>query len=163
MLLRKKGCRKGFTLIEVLIVAVIIAALAAMIIPRFVGQVDRAKAAETLQLVGVIRRAAEQTRAMTGSYGDGFEAESSDNPDNIIDYQNWTKIGLKPFGDNGLLPAGTGDIYYYGDGTDYYQVNVWKSSGYVYYSYNVGADFWTCGGVFKNKVTGDTTTPCVLK
>lgn len=36
-MIHKKDFRKGFTLIEVLIVVVIIAALAAMILPRFIS------------------------------------------------------------------------------------------------------------------------------
>ena len=49
--------RKGFTLIEILIVVVILAILAAMILPRFLGQTESAYVAEAQQSLGVLRRA----------------------------------------------------------------------------------------------------------
>ncbi|HNX69410.1 MAG TPA: prepilin-type N-terminal cleavage/methylation domain-containing protein [Candidatus Omnitrophota bacterium] len=48
---------KGFTLIEVLIVVVIIATLAALIVPRVTGHVRKAKLAEAMAVCGMISRA----------------------------------------------------------------------------------------------------------
>ena len=61
---------KGFTLIEVLIVVVIIAILASLVVPRMIAQVDKARAAEAYQMVGVITRAAYREHDLTGSYPD---------------------------------------------------------------------------------------------
>lgn len=47
---------RGFTLIEILIVVVILAVLAAMILPRFVSQSENAYIAEAQQQLGVLRR-----------------------------------------------------------------------------------------------------------
>ncbi|HNX68137.1 MAG TPA: prepilin-type N-terminal cleavage/methylation domain-containing protein [Candidatus Omnitrophota bacterium] len=49
---------KGFTLVEILIVVVMIGILASLVIPRFTGHADRAKAAEAITIMGAIRRAA---------------------------------------------------------------------------------------------------------
>ena len=49
---------KGFTLIEVLIVIVIIAIMASLSVPRFMGQSERAKVSEAVNTLGVLRRAA---------------------------------------------------------------------------------------------------------
>jgi len=49
--------QKGFTLIEILIVVVILAVLAAMILPRFLNQAENAYIAEAQQVLGVLRRA----------------------------------------------------------------------------------------------------------
>ncbi len=52
-----RNTEKGFTLVEVLIVVVIIAILASLIVPRMLMQTEKAKAAEALQMVGAIMRA----------------------------------------------------------------------------------------------------------
>jgi len=64
---RKVMNKKGFTLIEVLIVVVIIAVLASLLLPRMAAQTERAIAAEGLQTLGVIRRAQEQRAELNGS------------------------------------------------------------------------------------------------
>jgi len=46
---------KGFTLIEVLSVVMIIGVLASLVIPRFTGQAERARAAEAVNIMGAIR------------------------------------------------------------------------------------------------------------
>ena len=52
--------KKGFTLVEVLIVVVIIAILASLIVPRMLMQTGKAQAAEALQIVGTITRALQR-------------------------------------------------------------------------------------------------------
>ncbi|MFA5159112.1 MAG: prepilin-type N-terminal cleavage/methylation domain-containing protein [Candidatus Omnitrophota bacterium] len=49
--------QKGFTLIEILIVVIILAVLAAMVLPRFMGQTENAYIAEANQTLGSLRRA----------------------------------------------------------------------------------------------------------
>ena len=48
---------KGFTLIEILIVVVIISILASLILPRMLAQPEKAALAEAKQMLGAIRRA----------------------------------------------------------------------------------------------------------
>lgn len=59
--------KKGFTLIEVLIVVVIIAVLAALIMPKLLPQTERAVVAEAIQTLGIIKRAQVQLEDLTGS------------------------------------------------------------------------------------------------
>lgn len=51
--------KKGFTLIEILIVIVILAVLASLVLPRMMAQPERALVAEAINYLGVIRRAQE--------------------------------------------------------------------------------------------------------
>ena len=49
--------QRGFTLIEILIVVIILAILASMVLPRFMGQTENAYIAEAQQTLGVLRSA----------------------------------------------------------------------------------------------------------
>jgi general secretion pathway protein G len=52
-----KGSKAGFTLIELIVVIVIIAILAAIIVPKFVGQVDKAAVSKTKANLEILRTA----------------------------------------------------------------------------------------------------------
>lgn len=52
--------QKGFTLIEVIIVVIIIAVLAAVSIPKYTGAVERSKAAEGTYILGTLLSAQER-------------------------------------------------------------------------------------------------------
>lgn len=93
---------RGFTLIEVLIVVVIIAVLAALILPRMTAAGKRADAAEAMQMIGVMKRAVDQYLAlnpmddnnnslrlavgMPADFGAADEGTEAD----------WARLGLKP-------------------------------------------------------------------
>lgn len=59
--------KKGFTLVEVLIVVVIIGILASLILPRLLQQPERARIAEANQFLGVLRRAQLNRLDSTGA------------------------------------------------------------------------------------------------
>ncbi len=58
--------KKGFTLIEVLIVVVIIAVLASLVMPKLLPQTERAVVAEAMQTLGVLQRSQNQLMDLTG-------------------------------------------------------------------------------------------------
>ena len=63
----RKG-RKGFTLVELAVVIVIIGVLAAFGVPRFMNSVERSKAAEAFSYLSAVRSAQERYQAREGTY-----------------------------------------------------------------------------------------------
>jgi type II secretion system protein G len=60
--------RRGFTLVELAVVIVIIGVLAAFGVPRFLKSVERSKAAEAFSYLSAIRSAMERYQAQNGTY-----------------------------------------------------------------------------------------------
>ncbi len=62
------GTRKGFTLVELAVVIVIIGVLAAFGVPQFLKSVERAKAAEAFNYLAAVRASQERYLAKNGYY-----------------------------------------------------------------------------------------------
>ena len=62
--------RKGFTLVELAVVVVIIGVLAAFSVPRFLDSVERSKASESFNYLSAVRAAQERHQARQGTYSD---------------------------------------------------------------------------------------------
>jgi len=155
---------KGFTLIEVLIVVVIIAVLASLILPRMTAQSPRAKAAEAFTLTGVIQRTAERQYGLTGGFWFGVY-ETCSNGASLGSFcggaasSDWSKLGI-----SGPESSKNWSYKYNGSGSDY-QITVQNQQGRIYKYATASVTQWTCDGTFFKKptpaVNGDST-PCTI-
>ncbi len=66
--------KKGFTLVELAVVIVIIGVLAAFAVPRFRASVERSKAAESFNYLSAIQASQERYHAKQGAYSNDLSA-----------------------------------------------------------------------------------------
>jgi type IV pilus assembly protein PilA len=71
--LNHKHSEKGFTLVELLVVIVIIGILTAIALPNFLNQSAKAKQTEAKQNMGSISRAQNTYRALNNSFASNFD------------------------------------------------------------------------------------------
>ena len=144
----RKGIR-GFTLIEILIVVVIIAILAALIIPRFLNQPERAVVAEANQMLGAIGRA-QNTYVDSGAGAAWVALDAT--------AATWNKIGMQ-------LPATT-NFTYTCSTTVCTAARAAGSGNYATDQITItyvagGSPTWLCtGGSGTNKYSANTTGGC---
>jgi prepilin-type N-terminal cleavage/methylation domain-containing protein len=79
-MLRSRG-RKGFTLVELAVVIIIIGILAAFAVPRFLDSVERSKAGEAFNYLSAVRSAQERYQVRQGTYSDDIAKLDIQMPD----------------------------------------------------------------------------------
>ncbi len=99
--LPRRRVRSGFTLIELVVVIVILAILAAVIVPRFFGRTEDAKVSNAITTVKTLDSAIDMYNADTSSFPPNLEALIN-NPQvkgwNGPYLKNQTNVPLDPWG-----------------------------------------------------------------
>jgi general secretion pathway protein G len=98
-------CRSGFTLVEMLLVLVILAALAAVVVPKFAGRSQQAKETAARSQIANIEIALDMFETDNGYYPNGSDGleELVDQPSNATSWQGpYLKKGvpLDPWGND---------------------------------------------------------------
>jgi len=90
--------KKGFTLLELLIVVIILGVLASIALPQYVATIEKARSGEAVINIGAIRVALDRYWYQNGTMppNDNFIALDIDNPNNISN-----KLYTYSFKDNG--------------------------------------------------------------
>jgi prepilin-type N-terminal cleavage/methylation domain-containing protein len=116
--------RRGFTLMEIMVVVVIVAALASLALPRFTSTVERVRASEGVQLLTALLGAQKVYQLENGNYAnslasleveilraDGFNVGSinvQNNPNNVASIQRTGAYTLRIDEDGNIFCAGGG-------------------------------------------------------
>jgi len=96
-MLRSRG-RKGFTLVELAVVIIIIGILAAFAVPRFLDSVERSKAGEAFNYLAAVRSAQERYSIRQGTYADDITKLDIQMPD-----PKYFTVGTPAAGSSGSL------------------------------------------------------------
>ncbi len=75
--------KKGFTLLEVLIVVIIIGILAAIALPQYVATIEKARSGEAVANIGSLRTSTDRCWYQNGSITTNLDELDVDNPNNV--------------------------------------------------------------------------------
>ena len=130
-----KTSKKGFTLVELIVVLVILAILAAMLVPALVGYIDRAKKEKEYQAASTVYAAAQALA--TEAYGkDKTSAQALAYCKDKDEIKKLTGVEINAI-----------DVTFVGDtGIDAFTIDTvkiqFKSTDTTWYTYTRGATTW---------------------
>ena len=104
---------KGFTLIELIMVTIILGILAAVAVPRYMGTVNQAEAAAEKAVVDALRAAVENYS--TQEFLEKGRYDYPANPFTLVDVDGYSTTNA--YDDGGVLTGGDGSWAYTADNT----------------------------------------------
>ena len=101
--------RKGFTLLELVIVIIVLGVLAAVALPQYAGFVERAKAAEAVAAIGAVKTAelAYAAAQASGNYKTSASAASILNDLGVTLPTNLWSFGVSATGNSNFVVTAT--------------------------------------------------------
>ena len=112
---KNKQFKKGFTLIEMLVVVLIIGILAGIALPQYTNAVEKSKASEALIILKSLRD--HQALCYTQKGEGACECESCSGPENIFTYANILEINADPECEDYICGYATNDFTYGAEGS----------------------------------------------
>ena len=114
-LVSRSKTRKGFTLVELAVVIVIIGVLAAFGVPKFLNSVEKSKATEAFNYLSTVQSAQERYLAQNGEYAAITDAPATACPSTPLDIvlptlQYFTFTTLSANDGSGGTPTWTGTL-----------------------------------------------------
>lgn len=131
-----KSSKKGFTLVELIVVLVILAVLAAMLVPALVGYIDRAKKEKEYQAASTVYAAAQALA--TETYGKGGDLQGTDAKNTFTLKEVKALTGVDVVAIQYTVKDGTDNISKY----TINDIGIQFKTGDVFYVYTAGGE-WT--------------------
>ena len=88
---------KAFTLLELLIVILIIAVLATLAVPQYIGFIEKSRAAEAMRVIGMATHAERLHKMETGAYTWNLNNLDIEIPDSGYWEYSVVSVGLRDF------------------------------------------------------------------
>ena len=136
-----KSCKKGFTLLELLVVVLIIGILAGIALPQYEKAVEKAKASEALLVLKSLR---DQQALCYLEKGEGnCDCETGcGEDDNLFTYANIFEIYADPECEDSVCGYATKDFTYSEDGSELYaNRRTYGTKYYLFTSANKNVDY----------------------
>ncbi len=147
-----KSSKKGFTLVELIVVLVILAILAAMLVPALVGYIDRAKKEKEYQAASTVYAAVQALATETYGKGGQLDTKSANRTFTVEEVEKLTGVDVAEI----KYTVKTGDTDVAKFTIDSISIK-FKTADTSYYNYTAGGS-WTYGAATATQTMAENNT-----